>query len=636
MNEQGFLLTTPREQPLTEAIEALPHLPGVYCFKDRMGTILYVGKARDLKKRVSSYFRSPPPENVKTRALLSKTVTLEFAVTVTEKEALLLEAGYIKKFRPRYNVILRDDKNYPALRLDIREPFPRLEIVRRIQKDGALHFGPYPSAHAVRETLRFLQQLFPMRLCKSRHLSRRKRPCINHSMGRCLGPCVGNVDCEDYGKMVQEVVLFLQGKTDALQKHLRKNMEEASAALEFERAAIYRDRLRAIHTTLEKQVVVSDRFLDQDVLGIHQDAEGAELAVLFVRQGILTGQRHFDLKDAHGEREDLLASFIQQFYGEGRWLPDEILVPEPPEGREVLEDWLSEMKGKRVRIWPVKRGDRKRLLDLAARNARERLQCRRRSEKRDRSLIEGLQRVLRLPRIPARIGCVDISNLQGQYAVGALVVFSDGQPDKESYRRYRISSKQEPDDPAMMAEVVERLIEHERELAETLDLLMLDGGKGQLNRIVHVLSQAGMSDRLPVLSIAKEREPDRGEKGRGLYEKIYLPGRRNPLFLTRFPDILHLLQRLRDEAHRFAVTHYQILHRQELLLSALDSIPGVGAKRRRALLEHFGGIEAMRAASLEELEKVPGIPAALAGKLFEFLSAPVEEESSGKHSPKGC
>ena len=636
MTEPDFLLTTPREQPLAEAVQALPHVPGVYLFKDCAGTILYAGKARDLKKRVSSYFRSPPSENIKTRVLLSKTASLEFAVTATEKEALLLEAGYIKKYRPRYNVVLRDDKNYPALRLDLRDPFPRLEIVRRIQKDGALYFGPYPSAHAVRETVRFLHQLFPLRLCKSKRLSRRERACLNHSMGRCPAPCVGNIDPEEYGRMVREVVLFLQGKTDALQRQLQRSMEEASQSLEFERAAVYRDRLHAVRTTLEKQVIVSDRFLDQDVVGIHRDPDGIEMAVLFVRQGVAAGQRHFDLKDAHGETEELLASFIQQFYGEDRFIPDEILVPGPFEGIEVLEEWLRDLKGKRVHIRPARRGRGKQLLDLAEKNARERLQSRRKSEKRDRSLLEGLQRILRLPKPPLRIGCVDISNLQGRHAVGALAVFSDGRPHKESYRRYRIASKEEPDDPAMMAEVIERLVTRERELADTLDLLMLDGGKGQLNRIVRVLSETGMADRLPVISIAKERGPDRGEKGRGLYEKIYVPGRRNPLFLARFPDILHLLQRLRDEAHRFAVTHYQALHRRELLLSALDAVPGIGVKRRRILLDHFGGMDSLREASLEELEQVPGIPPAVAKAIFDFLSAQSPEASSRWDSPDGA
>lgn len=592
-----------------------PNAPGVYLYKDANGRVLYVGKARDLKKRVMSYFRSGSGTSVKTRALISKATDIEFVVTSTEKEALLLEASLIKEHRPRYNVILRDDKNYPAIRIDPREPYPRIEVVRRLHKDGALYFGPYPSSHAINETLRLLNQLFPLRLCKSRKLLTKERPCINYSMGRCLGVCAGKVRQEEYRKVVDEVILFLQGKTDTLQQVLRERMELAAEALEFERAAYYRDKLTAIDSALEKQHVVSDRFLNQDVIGIHQELEGTEIVVLFVRQGVLGGQKSFDLKDAQGEPSELLAAFIQQFYADGRYIPDEILIPIDLDGRAILEEVLAERKGKRVRLWPVKRGERRYLLDIAARNASEKIAGRRRWHQRNLSLIQNLQRILRLPRPPIRMACVDISNIQGRHAVGALVTFTDGQPDKASYRHYRIQSKQEPDDPAMMAEVVERLLGNEPELAESLDLLVLDGGKGQLSRIHQLLLNLGMSDRLPLISLAKEKESDRGEKGRGLYEKIYIPGRKNPLFLYHYPDILHLLQRLRDEAHRFAISFYKELHRDDLLRSSLDSIPGIGPRRRQVLLQHFGSIEALRQATLEQLKAVPGIPESLAERI---------------------
>ena len=354
-------------------------------------------------------------------------------------------------------------------------------------------------------------------------------------------------------KMVEEVVLFLEGKTDILQRQLKQRMQEAAEALQFELAAFYRDRLRNVAATIEKQHVVSDRFRDQDVLGICQEEDRTELVVLFIRQGVHSGQRAFDLKEAQGDEQELISAFIQQYYYEGAFIPDEVLVPVSLDSETVLSEWLSERKGKRVRIWAVKRGDRKHLLDMAQANARERFISRRRGQRRDTALIDSLQRLLKLPRTPARIACVDISNIQGLHAVGAVVVFEHGRPDKNSYRRYRIRLKSEPDDPAMMAEVIGRLIENDRELCAGLDLLLLDGGKGQLNRIVRLLEQFGASEALPVASIAKERESDIGEKGKGLYEKIYLPGRKNPLFLHRYPDILHLLQRIRDEAHRFAI-----------------------------------------------------------------------------------
>lgn len=597
---------------ISDKAATFPHLPGVYLFKAPGGTVLYVGKARDIRKRVVSYFRSDASGNIKTRALLEKAIDLEYVVTSTEKEALLLEASLIKRHRPRYNVILRDDKNYPALRIDPRDPFPRLDVVRRFQKDGALYFGPYPSAHAVRETLKLLNQLFPLRQCKGKNIIPRQRPCLNHSLGRCPGACAGKIDRTEYGKMVDEVVLFLQGKTDVLQVQLRKNMQDAAESLEFERAAIYRNRLQAIASMLEKQGVVSGRFVNQDVLGICQQEDSSEIALLFVRQGTVTGHRNFDLKDAQGEKEELLTSFIQQYYGEGHYIPDEILVPEPIDAQSILQDWLAELKGKHTRIWHAQRGERRHLVELADRNARERLESRVKWEKRDIKLLEALQRVLKLPRQPDRMACVDISNIQGQHAVGALVVFDRAQPDKASYRSYHIHGKSEPDDPAMMAEVIERLVKDDPELASGLDLLVLDGGKGQLGRIGRLMEELGVGNTLPVISIAKEQESDVGEKGRGLYEKIYLPGRKNPVFLSRYPDLLHLLMRLRDEAHRFAVSNYQALHRRDLLLSFLDSIPGVGPRRRQALIQHFGSVEDIANAGPEEIAKAPGIPRSIA------------------------
>ncbi len=603
---------------LAARIAGFPHLPGVYIFKDAGGSVLYVGKARDLRKRISNYFRSGDAVAIKTRMMLSRADDLEYSITATEKDALLLEASLIKKYKPRYNVVLRDDKNYLSIRIDPREPFPRLDIVRRFQKDGALYFGPYPSARAVRDTLKYLHQLFPLRLCKGRKLLPRDRPCLNHSMGQCLGACAGKISHEDYGKMVEEVILFLEGKTDVLQQQLRKRMEEASEALEFELAAFYRDRLRNVTATLEKQHIVSDRFLDQDVVGIYQEEDRTEMVVLFIRQGVQSGHRAFDLKEAQGEPGELISAFIQQYYYEGNLIPDEILVPVELDSESMLSEWLSETRGKRVRIWAVKRGERKHLLDMAQANARERFLSRRRWQRRDDALIESLQRLLKLPKAPERIACVDISNIQGQHAVGSLVVFEGGRPHKDSYRRYRIRVKSEPDDPAMMAEVVERLI-RDGVFSSSLDLLMLDGGKGQLNRIVRLLEDLGASERFPVVSIAKEREADVGEKGKGLYEKIYLPGRKNPVFLHRYPDILHLLQRIRDEAHRFAISHYQIVHRAAMLTSALDSIEGIGPRRRQMLLKHFGSIEAIQEATAGELESA-GLPGAVANHVISLLS----------------
>ncbi len=605
--------------PLAERSIGLPHSPGVYLFKDQGGEPLYVGKARDLKKRVANYFRSLTLLDVKTRSLLAKAVELDFTVTGTEKEALLLESSLIKKHRPRYNVILRDDKNYPALRIDLRDPYPRLEIVRRFKKDGALYFGPYPSAHAVRETLPLLNSMFPLRQCKSRRLQPRQRPCLNYSLGRCLGACAGKVTQEDYHKAAEEVVLFLRGKTDVLQQQLREQMLAAAAAQEYERAALYRDRLQAIATTLEKQYIFSSRFVDQDVLGLYQDQAGTELAVLFVRQGVLVGQRGFDLHEARGGQSELISAFIEQFYGGDRFTPEEILVSADLEEKVLLEEWLSELRGKRVRILAAQRGDRRHLLRLAQENARERLLSRRRWQKGSEETLQRLQTILHLPQIPRAMACVDISNLQGRHAVGSVVVFRSGKPDKASYRRYRIRERSEPDDPAMMAEIVTRFLDEEEQLAAGLDLMIVDGGKGQLNRIHHLLTERELVHELPLIALAKETEADVGLEGRGAFDKVFLPGRKNPQFLNRAPEVLHLLQRIRDEAHRFAISYYQKRHRSEHLASILDTIPGVGPKRRQLLIQTFGSLERIGEASSDDLEKVPGISPQLAQSIFQSL-----------------
>lgn len=620
--------------PLLLKTNAFPHLPGVYLFKDANGTVLYVGKAKDLKKRVSSYFRGTGQGNVKTRVLLTKAADLEYVITATEKEALLLEAGLIKKHRPRYNVILRDDKNYPALRIDLRQPYPRLEVVRRFNKDGALYFGPYPSGYAVPEVLKLLNGVFPLRQCKSKKLIRQERPCLNYSLGRCLGACAGKVTPEEYHKVVNELVLFLQGKTDVFQQQLQRQMEEAAEALDFEKAAFYRDRLRSAASMLEKQHVVSDRFLNQDVLGMYREENHIELVVLFVRQGMLLGQKYFDFTpplEKQRETQEILTTFIQQYYGENQYIPDEILIPASLETGEALEEWLTEVKGKKVQIRPAQRGDRRSLLDLAQRNAEERFRSRRKWQENDQRMLEQLQQVLKLPKVPRRMACVDISNLQGRHAVGAVVIFTDGQADRPLYRRYRVEGKEKPDDPAMMAEIMERFFGEEPELASSLDLLVVDGGKGQLNRIGQLLINLNMADRLPVIGIAKEREADRGQEGKGFYEKIYIPGRKNPLYLTTYPHLLHLLQRLRDEAHHTAVSFYQQRHRQDLFVSALDDIPGVGFRRRQRLLQHFGSFEAVQRADLQALHAVPGISATLAETIFRYLHASesVSEEDPG-------
>uniref|UniRef100_A0A832EJS5 UvrABC system protein C n=1 Tax=Desulfacinum infernum TaxID=35837 RepID=A0A832EJS5_9BACT len=600
-------------------LRSLPHEPGVYLFKDTNGHVLYVGKARDIQKRVASYFRHDDALPLKTRALLKNASHLEFVVTTNEKEALLLESSLIKRHRPRYNVVLRDDKNYPALRLDPREPYPRLAVVRRFENDGALYFGPYHAAHALRETLKILHRVFPLRLCRSARLVPRERPCLNYSLGRCLGACAGKVTQEEYRRVVDEVILFLQGKTQKLQALLKQRMQEAAQALEFEKAAFYRDRLQYIDEIQESQNIVSSRFQDQDVVGFVQTDDLWTVVMLFVRRGAVVGQRTYHLQDVSGQPADVLASFLSQFYAHGRMIPDEVLLPVAVEGQEAVEEWLSESRGKRMRLWTAQRGSRRALLDLAAKNALEQHRSFTQRNETPLKVLEDIRDMFQLPRVPRHIVCVDISNVHGRHAVGSAVTFVDGRPRPSLYRRFVIRTVSEPDDPAMMAETVERLLDGRRRLAETADLLILDGGKSQLNRIRLLLEARGLRERLPVLALAKEKEKDVGPEGRGFYEKVYVPGRKNPVFLERHPEVLHFFQRVRDEAHRFAISGYKHRHRKELLASELDAVPGLGRKRKQALLAHFKDLESLRAATVADLTRVPGIPERLAQNIVRHF-----------------
>ncbi|WP_123291444.1 excinuclease ABC subunit UvrC [Desulfosoma caldarium] len=615
-------------QALHVEVPRLPHEPGVYLFKDDQGHVLYVGKARDLRKRVASYLRSTDTLPVKTRALLKNASHVEFVVTGNEKEALLLESSLIKRYRPRYNVVLRDDKNYPALRLDPREPYPRLSVVRRFEKDGALYFGPYHAAHALRETLKVLHKVFPLRLCKSSKLIPRDRPCLNHSLGRCLGACAGKVSQEEYRRMVDEVILFLQGKTHKLQRLLKERMHQAAEALDFERAAFYRDRLQSIEELQESQHIVSSRLVDQDVLGCVHEDDRWTVVVLFVRRGAMVGQRTYRLQEISGDLPEVLASFVQQFYGPGRWIPDEIIVPMELDGQEALEEWLSEVRGKRVRLWAAQRGLRRALLDMAHKNALEQHRSHAEGGEPLDAILQKIMEIFQLPRLPRVIVCVDISNMTGRHAVGSAVTFVDGRPRPSLYRRFAIRSFSQPDDPGMMAETVERLLASRRRGAATIDLLVLDGGKSQLHRIAQLLENMGLRETLPILALAKEKDKDVGPEGRGFYEKVYVPGRKNPVFLSRHPEVLHFFQRLRDEAHRFAIGGYKHRHRKELLASALDDVKGLGRKRKQALLAHFGDVESLRRATLEDLKHVPGLPEPVARNIVEHFR---------KHSdPKGA
>ncbi len=605
---------------LHKKLNNLPSSPGVYLMKDAKGHILYVGKGKDLRKRVLSYFREKQQSSPKTRVLVSRISDLEVILTASEKEALILESNLIKQHRPRYNVVLRDDKRYLVLRLDPNEEYPGLSLVRRMRKDGALYFGPYASAQAVRQTLKVLYSMFPLRQCSGRKFKQRQRPCLNHQMGRCLGLCAGEVSSEEYAGVVEQAILFLKGRTHDLQRRLREEMHRAAEALEFEKAALYRDRLNSVDRTLERQVMVSSRFRNQDVINTHELEDQLALAVLFIRGGRMVGSRAFIFDTPHSNGSEAVRAFIQQYYDQNRTIPEEILIGESILEQELMAEWLTELKGQRVKVRVAKRGDNRRLLALAAHNAANYLLSEKQRTTDPTAALKRLQKRGRLKSFPHRLECVDISNIQGQFPVGSLVVFQDGEPDKTAYRRYRIRTVNQIDDTAMMAEVIQRRFTDERDSEVLPDLLVVDGGKGQLNKTLAVLEELDLTDRVPVAGLAK-RPPTNAGLGSSPGDRLYLPGRKNPLVVKDDPALLLLLARLRDEAHRVAIGYYQKRHRRELLRSSLDRVRGIGPKRRRDLLRQFGSVRRLAEASVEEINRVPGISLSLAENVHAALRA---------------
>ena len=602
--------------------KVLPHGPGVYLFAGSKGRVIYVGKAKNLSKRVLSYFRSANNAPTKTARMMKMAESLEFILTLTEKEAFILENDLIKKFKPRYNIILRDDKQYPCLRLDIREPYPRLGIVRNIKKDGALYFGPFSSANAVRSTTRVISRVFKLRKCKSLKLKQRERPCINFQMDRCLAPCARTVSEKAYGEMVEQVRLFLEGRNTELLGTMKKEMAEVAAQLDFEKAANIRDRIYAIQKTVERQHVVSRRMADQDIIGIARKEDIRQLAVMFVRRGHLVGTRHFLFEGVNGASVEVMEAFLKQYYSGRVFIPGTILLSEPVAESDSLSEWISDMAGKKVVIHCPKRGEKKKLVQIAVANAGNLLAGHQITRKE--ALLESARSILKLQKVPRTIEGLDISNLQGENAVGVVVAFKDGEPDRGHYLNYRIKHIQGIDDYGMMAEIVERRIAG----PPLPDLFLVDGGKGHLAAVKKVLDRkldgSGTSFLPEVISLAK---PDEilGEK----YDKIYVPGRKNPVRLKSDDPVLFLMMRIRDEAHRRAVTYHRKLRSKGLTRSQLDGIPGVGKQRKKSLLKHFKGIDAISKAKVEELCTVPGINRDLALKIQAGLSDGHAKEKCG-------
>jgi len=582
--------------------------------------VLYVGKAKNLRTRLRSYFSAGGDGRAHVRFLLNRAQRIETIVTDTEKEALILENTLIKKYRPRYNIHLRDDKTYVSLRLDPQEEFPALQVVRKVKRDGALYFGPYSSAAAVRETLKEIYRIFPLRHYPLQTCRRRGRPCLFFQIGQCSAPCHGRISPDGYQELVRGVISLLSGRENETIELLRQKMLEAAAAMQFEEAARLRDQVRAMEQTVEKQKVVDAGGGDQDVIGLHRDGGEVELALLFIRQGKLIGRRNFTL-EWRLDDDELLAGFLQQYYGGDVLIPDSLLLPMATEANELMAEWLTERRGKKVAVLVPQRGARLELVRLAENNAREAFRARGRHREALHGVLGDIRDRLQLHKLPERIECFDISNIQGQQSVGSMAVLLDGESAPAEYRHYRIRTVAGADDYASLREVLLRRLQRGIAEEQLPDLLLIDGGKGQLAVAVAVLDELGLTTRIDTAGIAKSRVLSnvRGKVVERSEERFFLPNRKNPVTLRHGSPALHMLEGLRDEAHRFAITYHRKLRSKRTLQSALEEIPGIGPARRKSLLKYFGSLKRIQLASLEELEQAPGLSTALAQAIFQHF-----------------
>lgn len=605
-----------------DLVQNIPRSPGVYLMRDRSDGVLYVGKALNLAKRLASYTRPDHLLPGKTVVMLGKVVRIETIVTNTEKEALLLEGSLIKQYHPRYNVLLRDDKNYPYIKVTVQEEWPRVTMSRRRLRDGARYFGPFSSVGAMWQTLHFLAGQFPLRRCRQGKLVTRSRPCLNHQIKRCLAPCAGLADREEYLRNVGSVLLVLEGRNEEVIRELTGLMSAAAGRMAYEEAASFRDRIRALATTAEKQVVVGQKDTDQDVFGLARQDALVAICLLRLRRGVLVGQKVFLIEESVGEDGEVLAEVVSRWYEEQPEIPHEILTPLELAGQEAVADWLAEAAARRVIVHLPQRGIGVRLVQMAARNAEKALSDRVEQDRSWQIMGDKLQEKLHLAAVPESIECLDISNLGGEQAVGALVRFEQGEPQKARYRHFRIKTVQGPDDYASMDEVLRRRFDPAGSSAASLpppDLLLVDGGRGQLAMAERVFEDLGLVGAIELAGIAKGREE-------GEADKLYRPGRKNPILFKKHAPVLLYLMRIRDEAHRFGITHHRKRRGRETLLSRLDSIPGVGLSRKTALLKTLGSLSAVEAATEEQLAAVPGIGLELARIIRRGLDG---EEAGG-------
>ena len=599
---------------ITKILTTIPKLPGIYIMKDCRGEILYIGKAKSLKTRVRSYFQKSRHMPIRTRIFTDKVQDIKFLTTETEAEALILESNFIKKHQPRYNVLLKDDKHYPYLRLTTQERFPRLEVVRRVKKDSATYFGPYTMVKEIRETIRLIYKIFPLRQSKDRlDGTAIRRPCLNYQMGRCLAPCAGYPSEMEYNQIVQDVVLFLKGKNNELVKSLEKKMKLAANQLNYEEAGVYRDKILAVKAVLGKQKIVSTSLEDQDILGYCRDRSQAMVQVLVVRNGKMVGEKIYKIKGLTDiDDNEILSSFLKQHYVDQILLPKEILLPHPIDDVSLISNWLSKKKKGRVRIEIPSRGKKKDLIRMAEENANFALRTELNKGELSLRSLEELQETLGLKYFPEIIEGFDISNISGKHAVGSVVVFKNGISENSKYRRYKIADVKGIDDYAMLREVISRryrrLLREEKAIP---NLILIDGGLGHLSSAEKVICELGLLGKIDLACIAKGKFRNRIET-----DEILLPGRRQPIYFRENSPSRFLLQRIRDESHRFAISYHRKLRDKSSLASPLELISGIGKKRRLLLLKNFGSLDAIRKASVIQLQAVPGITENLARKII--------------------
>lgn len=604
----------------------IPTSPGVYIMKDQNGEVIYVGKAVNLRNRIRQYFSISGDSRFSIRYLVPQIYSIDYIVTSSEKEAFLLENTLIKHHKPKFNIDLRDDKSFLGIRIDTKQDFPRIELVRihSIKKDNALYFGPFSSGKSVREMLRLINKYFPLRRCTAAAFKHRSRPCLMYQIKQCLGPCSNLVNKDQYHTIVKQIILLLQGKSDELIKELTVQMNEYSQMVKFEEAAAIRDKIFAIKSTIEQQYVTELKNRNRDIIVHYMSGEMILIIVLFYRAGSLVSHKDFQFKIYDQTQEEIFYSFISQFYSPRRYIPEEVITSAAPQEKELLEEWLTDQCGKAVHILTPQRGEKRKLIELALKNAEEIYKIKKDRVCDTERILHTIQEKLLLTKLPLHIECFDVSNIQGKMAYGSLVCFNNAEPSKNDYRLFRIKTVSGSDDFAMMHEVIFR--RYKRSLKEGIelpDLIIVDGGKGQLNSAVEVFKELGIK-QLNIVGMAKIKTIKKSEMKQCVVpekseERFFLPNRKNPIILRKGSAPLLLLQRIRDEAHRFAITHHKKLRKKAVLTSALDSILQIGDKRKKALLKYFGSVEKIKRAQLEELEQSGIVPKSIARKIYEFF-----------------